>query len=135
MKNQNLTTLEFFLSGYRLGDAQERRDLVTENFTFSTPVADALTYEEFHSYNSVMLNHTEREIVKIHTIDNDHYIVDIINTVVENNENYNQDIEITLHVEFIGNLVDSLKVEYQASEHDNKIFEKILSPIISRPKT
>ncbi|MGL1922184.1 MAG: hypothetical protein OCD03_14255 [Hyphomicrobiales bacterium] len=134
MKSPNHLILDFFLSSYRLNDMRERADLVTDNFSFTTPVAGKLNFQEFHHYNSIMRNHTEHEVVEIVEIDEDTFEVDVINTVVENEEKYNKKVHVKLSVKFVNNLVESLNVEYIETDHDNKIFKKILSPILEQKK-
>lgn len=125
---KNHQTLQFFLSSYRLDDPEQRSVLVTDNFTFTTPVVNKLNFEEMHRYNLIMRNHSEHKINKIITIDDDNYIIETTHTVIENSAHYNQKIEIILEVVFVKNKIDSLVVKYEVTDHDTTIFKKILQP-------
>lgn len=130
MNSQNYQTLEFFLSSYRLNNSEERSVLVTDNFTFTTPVAGTLNFNQFHAYNTVMRNYTEHELLDIKHIDEHNFIVKILNIVVENQTNYRKKIYITAQAIFVGNLIDSIDVKYSATAHDKEVFNKILKPFL-----
>lgn len=135
MKSENYQTLEFFIGGYRLGDAEQRSVLVTPNFSFTSPIVGKINFAELHHYNSVIRNHNEHQIRNITSSDDQNFHVEMDHVMMENSLNYHKQVKVILTVKFISNLIDSIIVKYDTSIFDQEIFKKILSPFTDKKPT
>lgn len=125
MHGANYKIVEFFFSSYRLEDIQLRISLVSANFHFSSPLSNGLKFEPYHNLVTLMRNNTTREIINIHTDDDINFIINMSYHIVDNSINYVKDMDVVMYVSFDGNLIDSIKMDYELTEQDRIVFRDI----------
>lgn len=125
MNGANYKIVEFFFSSYRLEDIQLRIGLVSPNFNFSSPLASNLNFIEYHKLVTIMRNNTTREVIHIHTDNDIDFKIDMKYHIVENSVNYVKNLDVVINITFDNNLIDVIKMDYELTELDKKVFGDI----------